>query len=1028
MNKSINMGKRRGLGLLALVVAAVAATLPSVASAEFGVKPGSFEANLLDSSGAVVTSPQAGDHPYAQQIKFAFNTKPGNIPPGPDGTVPGTEPNPDPSQPSLDPDGNLKTAITDLPAGFVGNPQATPRCAQADFPPLFFFGATRCATSAQVGIADLDFGGRSGLPLPTQMVPIYNLVPPKGVVARFGFVYLVPVVIDITVRTGGDYGIRATVNGASQSVNIYSSTVTLWGVPADPSHDAQRFRPGESLPGDRFGLPLQSGLPLTPFLTNPAQCDVPLRTGLSVDSWQDPGKFLSYKSEPTLYSGCDRLSLKASLDVSPTSAGAGEPTGIAVDLNVDQPQAPDTLGSSPLKKAAVTLPEGVTVSPSSADGLGACTKEHIGLGNDADPTCPDSSKLGTVQIDTPLLDVPLLGSVYLAKPGSGNNPFDSLIAMYIVAKASGVLVKLPGQIMLDQKTGRIVSVFENTPQVPFSRLHVAFKGGSRAALSQAVTCGTKTTSATLTSWAGQTVDVSGDYTVGAGVGSPSCGPQGFAPQMTTGSVSQQAGASSPFSFRLTRSDADQQLSAVTTVLPEGLLANVKDVTLCPEAQAAAGTCGAASQIGRVTVGSGPGPSPFYIDNGRAYLTTGYKGAPFGLSIVVRAIAGPFDLGDVVVRGALNIDPVTTRATVTTDPFPTILEGIPLQMRDVRLVVDRPGFMISPTNCARQSVDASVLSTAGAKSAISNPYQVTNCASLPLKPKLALTLTGSGQTTDGKHPGLVAHLTQRLDESRLSKVSATLPLALALDPDNAQGLCKPEEALAKACPASTIVGQAKAVSVLHQPLAGPVYFVEGIRIDRKSGRKIRTLPKLFIPLKGEGVEVDLNATSNVDPLEHLVTTFDDIPDAPVQSVDLSIDGGKHGILVVSGTNICKDNQVATLQYDGQNGRELEDDVILGTPCRLSIRGSGHGASTAKFTISGLKAGKVSVFVKAAAGPAVVRSRSIQAASVASLQVGLPAAAKRALDRGANASVKVTAVFTPKGAKKAVRVTKQVVLHG
>jgi hypothetical protein len=968
MSKSINMGKWRWVMLLAVAVVA----LPSAASADFGIKPGSFEANILDSNGAVVPSPQAGAHPYAQQIKFAFNTKTANIPSSPDGYYPGSGTDPDP-------DGDAKTIVTNLPPGFIGNPQAAPRCEQRDFPPLAFGGYSRCATSAQVGVASVDIGVSTGQQFPVGIykTPVYNLVPPKGVVARFGFVFVVPIVIDITVRTGSNYGITATVKNASETINIYATSLTLWGVPADPSHDAERFRSGQFFPGDANGQPLSAGLPLTPFLTNPAQCDAPLTTGLSVDSWQDPGKFLSYTSTPILYQGCDRLTLKSSLDVTSTSARAGEPTGLAVDLNVDQPQAPNALGAPPLRKAVVTLPEGVTVSPSSADGLGACTSDQIGLKSDAEPTCPDNSKVGSVQIDTPLLDEPLTGSVYLAKPNA--NPFNSLVALYIVAKASGVLVKLPGQIMLDQKTGRIVSVFDNTPQLPFSRLHVAFKGGPRAPLSQAITCGAKTTSATLTSWAGQVVDVRGTYTVGPGAGSPSCGPQGFAPQLTAGSLSSAAGASSPFSFRLTRSDADQQLSSVTTVLPEGLLANLKDVTLCQEPAAAAGTCGPESQIGQVTAGSGPGPSPFYINNGRAYLTAGYKGAPFGLSIVVRAIAGPFDLGDVIVRGALTIDPVTSKVTITTDPFPTILQGIPLQMRDVRLNVNRPGFMLNPTNCTAQTVDTTVVSTAGVKYSTSTPYRVTDCATLPFRPKLSLSLTGKGQTTDSKHPGVVAHLTQEINESRLGKVSVTLPLGLALDPDNAQALCKPEQALAKTCPATSIVGRAKAISVLHEPLQGAVYFVEGIRIDPKSRRKIKTLPKLFIPLKGEGVEVDLNASSEVDLLERLVTTFDHIPDAPIRSVDLTITGGKHGILVVSGTDVCKGTQNAQARMDGQNGKIADSKVLMVTPCSPSVISSSMTSKALTVKLGGLGAGKVTV-----SGSGLRKSsRKLAASSVATV---------------------------------------------
>ena len=978
--------------LLAAVFAAVA--MAGAAHADFGVQPDSFQSAVLDSTGAVDPAPQAGAHPFAQQVKFSFNTTQHHYPAG---TVSG-ESGPDP-----DPDGAVKTVITDLPAGFLGNPQAAPRCEQSDFPPAFFFGASRCPTATQVGVASLDLGGASGYPPSAYKVPIYNLVPPEGVVARFGFVEVAAFVIDISLRTGSDYGVTATLRNLSEVPNIYSSTVTLWGVPAAPIHDVERFLPEGFVPGDASGNPLASGLPRTPFLTNPSVCDLPLTSRMQVASWQDPVKFLSYTSPSQIFTGCDRLTLNASLGVAPTAAGAGEPTGIAVDVDVDQPQAPDALGAPPLKKVTVTLPEGVSVSPSSADGLGACTPAQIGLGDDKDPTCPDSAKIGTVKIDTPMLDDPLDGSVYLASPKE--NPFGTLVALYVVAKASGVLVKLPGSVSLDPVTGRVQSTFDNTPQLPFSRLHVAFKGGPRAPLTQANACGTKTTSAVLTSWGGQVATIVGDYSVGAGAGAPDCGPQGFSPQVTAGSQSATAGAGSPFSFRLTRSDADQQLSSVQTTLPEGLLANIKDIQLCQEAEAAAGTCGAGSQVGRVTVGAGPGPSPFYIDAGRAYLTTGYRGAPFGLSIVVPAVAGPFDLGTVVVRAAITIDRDTSRATVVTDPLPTILQGIPLQLRDVRLNNDRPGFFLNPTSCEPRSIDSTIVSTTGTRLTTAGDYQATDCASLPLRPKLAAALTGKGQTTDGKHPGLAVHIEQGPDESRLDKTTWTLPSSLALDPDNAQGLCKPEQALARACPASSIVGQATAVSVLHEPLKGPIYFVEGLRVDAKSGRAIRTLPNLFLPLKGEGVEIDLHATSQVDTLSRLVTTFANLPDAPVRSVDVTIAGGKHGILVVSNANICAATQIDEVRIDGQNGKIVDRDVVASTTCKPSLVSSTLGKSALTVKLGGLGAGKVTV-----SGAGIRKSsRTLvwnTAATVVARRTG-----------GAKAPTRITVRFDPAGPAKA-----------
>jgi hypothetical protein len=407
-----------------------------------------------------------------------------------------------------------------------------------------------------------------------------------------------------------------------------------------------------------------------------------------------------------------------------------------------------------------------------------------------------------------------------------------------------------------------------------------------------------------------------------------------------------------------------------------------------------------------------------------FLAGPYKGAPFSLSIVVPAQAGPFDLGTVVVRTALLVDPDTTQVMIKSDPLPTILQGIPLDVQRLSVAMDRPGFMIAPTSCDPTAVIGRVDSTGGRTADVRATFQVTDCASLPFAPKLTMDLTGKGQTTDGKHPALVAHLGPNAGQANLQGAKAILPSALALDPDNANGLCEPADAAADRCPAQSIVGSAKAVSVLHEPLRSPIYFVRGERKDPETGRTIKTLPKLFIPLKGEGVKVNVNASSASPDSEHLVTTFDGLPDVPLKSFDLSITGGAHGILVVSRANLCTSNQIATVRFTGQNGRELEDDISMGTPCPLAVRGLGRGSSTVKLRLSGLGAGRVRV-----SGPGIrTTSRRLTEATVATLQPKLRAAAKRALAQGRDVRITVRASFTPTGSKQAKTITKAITLHG
>ncbi len=507
--------------------------------------------------------------------------------------------------------------------------------------------------------------------------------------------------------------------------------------------------------------------------------------------------------------------------------------------------------------------------------------------------------------------------------------------------------------------------FDNNPQLPFSKLTVKLEGGPQAPLTNPAACGTVTTNADFTPWTtGTAVHGTNAFEI-----TGNCDAAGrFAPAMEAGLTNPVAGGSSPFVLRLTRPDGTQDLSGVDLTLPAGLLGRIADVPQCPEAQAAAGSCDAASRVGGVTVGAGAGASPVYLPQaGKAptavYLAGPYKGAPFSLSIVVPAQAGPFDLGTVVVRAALFVDPFDSHVTVKADPLPTILKGIPLKLRDVRVAIDRDGFMVSPTSCAPKQISGDLTSASGATASPASRFQVGDCASLDLKPSLALTLSGKGETTDGKHPAISAKLTQAPGQSNLKKVRVSLPLSLALDPDNANGLCEFADGskVVPTCPAASIVGSATAKTpILGEPLTGPVYFVKNIRKDPKSGRDIKTLPKLVLPLVGQnGVRLTLTGTSDVVG-DQLVTTFDNIPDAPVSSFELNINGGKGGILAVSDADICKSTQIADQGIGGQNGKTSLADVYVQTPaCKTKIISKTVGKTTVKLKIGGLGAGKVTV---------------------------------------------------------------------
>jgi hypothetical protein len=964
------------------VLVALAIT-PGRAVADFGVE--TFDVTYHDPAGVPMT--QAGSHPDMTTVMKFDTTSNGR------------------------PVESMRDLVIDLPAGLYSDVGAVPTCTMQEI----IDGDGFCHPAAQVGI--LHYEGVLGSVLD---FPVYNLAPADSELAVLGIVVIgFPVKIVVGLREDGTYAPQAKTTNINQAVAIARTTVTLWGVPADPVHDHERFfQFGGVLTGTTGA---SAGIVPRPFNYLTAAC-APQTTTLHLDSWQHRGRWITASSTSPPLTGCDQLDFDARIKARPQSTAAGVPTGYDISVEIPQDNSISGLATPTVRKTVMALPPGVTASPGAADGLGACSDAQMRPGTQEEPACPDSSKIGTVDVETPVLRQALHGEVVLGTPLP-----DQLMRVWFVIRGPGLVTKLLGRIDPDPVTGQLVTTIDSTPQLPFSRLTATMKGGPRAALTNPKACGTYTTRGTLTPWSGgPSVEATDAFTIDRGCDQASR----FEPTLDAGLLDATAGGSSPFVLTLRRPSGQQDVAQLDTTLPAGLLGDVGSVTLCPEPQATSGTCSPASQIGSVRAASGAGPNPLQVPQpGKAptaiFLAGPYNGAPFSLSIVVPAQAGPFDLGTVVVRAAVFIDRTTAQATVRSDPFPTILKGIPLGLQRMSVAIDRPGFMVSPTSCAPSRIAARVTSTAGTGIDVDVRFQVHDCDRLPFAPALKMALTGKGQTTDDKHPGLTAHLAPRPGDANIKSLRTILPLSLALDPENANGLCEPADAAQDRCPPSSIVGRIEATSLLHEPLRSPIYFVRNERKDPKSGRTIRTLPRLFIPLKGEGVAVDLNARASSPDSEHLVTTFENLPDAPITSADFTIYGGRHGILVVSGTDICRAEQVTTMQYGGQNGKELERDVVMDTPCPLSVRGAGHGRSAVRLTVGGLRAGRVTV----SGGGLRQASRTIGGAtSVATLNARLGAGARRALARGRDVSLRVTAAFTPKGAAKAQRVTRRVVVHG
>ena len=833
---------------------------------------------------------QAGSHPYQMVTSVSFSTDSSGLP-----------------------SENVKDVTVNLPAGLIGDPNASPKCTVEQLD------NSACPAASQIGMLNLTLNEGSGPSTLSQA--LYNIVPPGGMPAQFGTnILVVNSFLDVSIRTGSDYGLTTSSLNISANLPVLGISATLWGVPADPSHDAQRVCPGGASPCSVTG-------PQLPLLTMPTACSSQLATTASADSWQSVGTFskMSYSSvdtagNPIGVTGCGLLSMSPSITAQPDTTVADSPAGLDVDLHVPQaPNTPTSLATPALKTAVVTLPPGFAISPAAADGLAACSEGQFGLTNASPVNCPNASKIGTAEIDTPIQADPLKGSIYLATPLA--NEFSSPLALYVAVQSDGVLVKLAGKVTI-APNGQLQTTFDNNPQLPFTDFSLDFFGGPRATFDTPESCGTFNVTSSLTPWnGGSALTPSTSFPITSGCVS------GFSPTFTAGVSNPEAGAFTPFVLSFSRGDTDQELSGLTLNLPPGLLAKLAGVPLCSNSQANSATCPAATQVGTATTGAGPGPHPLFL-TGKVYLTGPYKGAPYGLVVVVPAVAGPINLGNVIVRQTLNIDKTDAHVTVVSDPLPTSLAGIiPLRLRRIDIDLNRPNFMVNPTNCTAMQVLGTLTSTTGSVAQESSRFQVGGCGDLGLSPSLKLSLKGKVKKA-GRHPTLNATLTQPSGQSHLKSVKVTLPLSLALDPKNTRNLCSVAAAAADNCPASTIVGKATAATpLLSTPLSGNVYLVQGIRTN-KSGQTIKTLPGLLVPLRG-ALALDLTAKTSVSH-NRLVTTFGSIPDTAVSRFVLTINGGSHGILVTT-KNLCKSKQIAGVNETGQNGKTHSGKPKISDSC-------------------------------------------------------------------------------------------------
>ena len=966
---------RRGAWVFGLAALVLGMFLPAAASA-LTVLPNSegFDANVSTEDGEPVV--QAGSHPGEVAFSVNFATKGGGS---------STE-------------GEMRNLRVEMPPGLVENPTAiAPRagiqngqCSQVAFstprssPFEKSLSGESCPDKTQVGTVTLrsSFGGGE-----TRTFGLFNLVPPRGAPSALGFSpYGDPIVLLSFLRQAdGEYGVTLHAKDVTQAFDISGLTVRVWGIPwgllgplelvrETPketvfqrliNHDKER---GDCLneknPIAFFGQPgrvltiieetkitkefdagtcsIYNPLVESPdaYLTLPTSCEEPLDFGLAVESWDlseaqpEPRRT---QGKQTL-KGCDALAFEPHATAQLTDPRASSPSGFYFDILTDTSNIfdPAKLVPTPVRKAAVTLPEGVSINPSVGAGLGVCTQVQYEAGETATSPvgagCPNGSKIGDFIVKSPIVSGPIDGAIYLAAPY--DNPFDSLLAVYLVAKSTqrGILVKVAGKLEPDPQTGSLTAIFDRLPQLPYGDLSIHFREGQRSPLATPPACGALSTEVDFTPWGNPDVirHASLPAAITAGNGGSPC-PSGlapFAPGVVGGSLNSQAGWYTPFYLRLSRQVTEQEMVSYSAQFPPGLLAKIADVPYCPEADIEAAShnsgiaerdhpsCPAASLIGHTNSGYGVG-SVLAYSPGNLYLAGPYRGSSLSVVAINPALVGPFDLGTVIMRSAVRIDPTTAQASIDatgTDPIPHIIDGIPIHLRNVRAYIDRPGFTVNPTSCEKFSV-ASAMNGSGLRFGdISDdtlvtesvPFQAFNCASLDFKPRIAMKMIGRYRR--GGFPSLRIVVRPRTGDANIASSQVTLPPSIFLEQSRIKTICTAAQFAAKACPAGSIVGHVRVFTpLLKAPMEGPA-------ILRASHSK---LPDLVFALRGQGMEVDV--AGRIDAHHGGIRgSFPTIPDAPVSKFVLKLRAGSRGILV-NAENLCKRPQLGTARFVAHSNR-------------------------------------------------------------------------------------------------------------
>jgi len=832
-----------------------------------------------------------------------------------------------------------KSLTFELPAGVFGNPGAIVRCRAEDFV------VNHCAPGSQVGVVTVNATYENVPNTLLGTAPLYNVeTTGDEETARLAFVLPIvnaPISVPIGVRASSDYGLSTKFAGITQSIALSQLGVTIWAFPAAESNDDERFPPGT--PGAPPGCPgeastacnpapyPEAGIVVRPYLDNPSLCTgAPLKATVAVVTYQDPKPSTATADYPAT-TGCENQKFDPVFNLEVTSSEADQPSGLDVQLKANQFLEGTSPSPSTLRAAKLVLPEGLTINPDAADGQTACSDADAGFGTNQPGNCPDNSKIGTMEVKTPALERPLNGSLYIGEPKPGDQ-----YRAFMIFDGFGIHAKLFASFQPDPQTGQLTVAVENIPQVPFEEFNLHLFASDRGLVATPTRCAIYRASSHLTPWNPQLAPQNSEPIIAV-----TSGPNGsrcpglirpFSPRLAAGTTSLTAGDFSSFILKLDRDDGDQFLGDLTFKMPPGFTGNLRGIGYCPEASIVAAaqnlgrveqvspSCPASSQIGTTNVAAGPGEHPFNAV-GRMYLSGRFKGAPLSLAAVTPALAGPYDYGVVVVRVALHVDPLTAQVYAASDTVPSIIGGIPIRMRSIRVNIDKPNFTINPTNCSPFTVDSQGIGDQDTVTDFSSYFQVANCARLPFKPKMTVKQIGK-KSRRAQNPVLQFDLRTRPGDANIKALSVTLSHAFEIDQRHLGNICSEKELAANQCAGRTPIGKATTTTpLLDQPLAGPAYAVSG------SGG----LPKLAFILNGQVNLVPRADTTTVGG--RLKTTVPVVPDAPIGHFRLTVFGGKSGYLINT-RDTCVHTPVNRVAYTGQNGKTRTESVKVKVACGKS----------------------------------------------------------------------------------------------